>query len=116
MVLDEGQYNLTTAVDAEEGRWPRSWSPARSWSSTPPWTRLEAEGYARDLVRLVQDARKEAGLHVADRIALTVVLPASRMAWVQAHEEMVCRETLTVDLTTRIGPELAIEGLAKVEG
>ncbi len=59
--------------------------------------------------------RKEAGLHVADRIALTVVLPASRMAWVQAHEEMVCRETLTVDLT-RIGPELAIEGLAKVEG
>ena len=37
------------------------------------------------------------------------------MGWVQAHEEMVCRETLTVELTTRVGPELAIERLAKVE-
>ena len=70
---------------------------------------------ARDLVRLVQDARKEAGLHVADRIELTVVLPAAQMGWVQAHEEMVCRETPTVELTTRVGPELAIERLAKVE-
>ena len=33
---------------------------------------LEAEGVTRDLVRLVQQARRDADLHVSDRIALTL--------------------------------------------
>ena len=40
---------------------------------------LEAEGRARDLVRTVQQARRDAGLHVSDRIRLTV--RASRRRW-----------------------------------
>ena len=34
---------------------------------------LEVEGRARDLVRLIQQARRDAGLDVSDRIVLTVV-------------------------------------------
>lgn len=114
--LREDQYTLTTIVAAEPG------SVATVLESgtfvvldTTVDEELEAEGYARDLVRLIQDARKEAGLHVADRIAVAVTLPAREMAWVQAHEHMVCRETLAVELTTSLGPELRIESLAKVE-
>jgi isoleucyl-tRNA synthetase len=59
---------------------------------------LLAEGYARDMVRLVQDQRKADGLHVADRIDLALSVPAQWVAAVQAHAEMIQRETLALSL------------------
>jgi isoleucyl-tRNA synthetase len=61
---------------------------------------LEAEGLARDVVRLVQVARKDAGLHVADRIHL-VVDPHGHddvAAAVEAFRHYVMSETLAVEL------------------
>ncbi|GAB3585650.1 isoleucine--tRNA ligase [Amycolatopsis endophytica] len=55
---------------------------------------LAAEGVARDLVRVVQQARRDAGLDVADRIVLTVDAPADVVAAVEAHEEFLTGETL----------------------
>ena len=46
----------------------------------------EAEGLARDLVRVVQEARKKDGLEVTDRIHLRLDLPESLSEAVQAHE------------------------------
>ncbi|USX51701.1 isoleucine--tRNA ligase [Lentzea sp. HUAS12] len=56
---------------------------------------LEAEGVARDLVRVVQQARKDAQLDVSDRIMLTLELPDAVKAAVEPHLPFVQSETLT---------------------
>lgn len=66
---------------------------------------LEAEGYARDLVRKIQDERKSAGLHVADRITLSVTVPEERVEAVRAFEDMIAHETLATQVTIAVGPE-----------
>jgi isoleucyl-tRNA synthetase len=55
---------------------------------------LATEGLARDVVRVVQQARREADLNVSDRIALVVEAPAEVSAAVRAHEAFVAGEVL----------------------
>jgi isoleucyl-tRNA synthetase len=60
---------------------------------------LAAEGLARDVVRAIQQARKDADLNVSDRIATELVAEPSVLAAIQAHEDLVKNETLTLELT-----------------
>ncbi|WP_410592070.1 isoleucine--tRNA ligase [Amycolatopsis sp. lyj-23] len=60
---------------------------------------LAAEGLVRDLVRVVQQARRDAGLDVADRIALTVDAPAEVVEAARTHEEFLASETLATSVT-----------------
>ena len=69
---------------------------------------LEREGTARDLIRQVQQARRDAGLDVSDRIRLTLTAGADEVAAFEAHRDLVMSETLSVEATAREG-ELAIE-------
>ena len=55
---------------------------------------LAEEGVARDLVRVVQQARRDAGLDVSDRIVLTVQAPEEVLAALRAHRDFVAGETL----------------------
>jgi isoleucyl-tRNA synthetase len=55
---------------------------------------LVEEGVARDVVRGVQQARKEAGLHVSDRIRLALVLPSDWRAAVEHHRDWIAEQTL----------------------
>ncbi|ROS50159.1 isoleucine--tRNA ligase [Frigoribacterium sp. PhB118] len=59
---------------------------------------LEAEGLARDVVRAVQQARKTADLDVSDRIVTTLTTDAVAAVAVEAHRELISRETLTTEL------------------
>jgi isoleucyl-tRNA synthetase len=59
---------------------------------------LAAEGTARDVVRIVQQARREAGLAVSDRIALTIGASDGVAGAVRAHAGFVTAETLAVSL------------------
>ena len=73
---------------------------------------LVAEGYARDVIRSVQDARKAAGLEVSDHIALKLTVPAGDVAKVEQFRDLVSADTLadSLDVTAGAeGSELAVE-------
>ena len=55
---------------------------------------LHAEGVTRDLVRLVQQARRDADLDVTDRIVLTLSLPETQRAMVEAHQDHLAASVL----------------------
>ena len=57
---------------------------------------LEAEGLARDLVRLVQQARRDAALDVSDRIDLAIGTPDEVRRRLEPFADMVAGETLAV--------------------
>lgn len=59
---------------------------------------LAAEGLARDLIRAVQQARKDADLNVSDRIKLTVGGQQEIIDAVNVHSELIKAETLTLEL------------------
>ena len=55
---------------------------------------LREEGLAREIIRSVQDARKQAGLKVSDRIALSVTGSPDVEATLQRWRDTICEETL----------------------
>ena len=58
---------------------------------------LKKEGLARELVRSIQEARKQAGLEVSDRIVLGVSGSAGVEAALEAHRDYLMAETLASD-------------------
>ncbi|MEY4458242.1 MAG: hypothetical protein RIS25_835 [Actinomycetota bacterium] len=71
---------------------------------------LAAEGLARDVIRAVQQARKDAGLDVSDRIRLQIHGDAIAIAALREHQVLVTRETLSVEfeLTVAAGGETRV--------
>ena len=65
-------------------------------SSTTGGRELAAEGRARDGIRVVQQARREAGLDVSDRISLTVSGDDDVWAATVAHQQLIMMETLAM--------------------
>ena len=59
---------------------------------------LAREGLGRDVVRLVQQARRDAGLEVSDRITLTLDAPEPVVDAVREHETFVAGEVLATSV------------------
>ncbi|PFG19291.1 isoleucine--tRNA ligase [Serinibacter salmoneus] len=78
---------------------------------------LRAEGYARDVVRQVQDARKAADLHVADRIELRLGVPEQHLAAARAHADVIAKETLALAVEIDAAPQAEVPkgGVAVVQ-
>ncbi|VEI12705.1 isoleucine--tRNA ligase [Trueperella bialowiezensis] len=116
IVLKDGQFEATTAVEADEGQVADVLSSgAFVVLDTVLDAELEAEGYARDVVRAVQDQRKADDLHVADRIRLTLRVPDEHVAAVEANIDMIAAETLALETSVSGGAskiEATVEKLA----
>ena len=65
---------------------------------TEPTPELEAEGTARDLVRLVQQARRDADLVISDRIDLVLTVPGDVGAVLSVWGAELRRQTLAESL------------------
>lgn len=73
---------------------------------------LTVEGYSRDLIRAIQDARKELGFQVTDRLQLALTSDNDMLAKILAvHQGMIEKETLT---TITVG-EKNLENAREVE-
>ncbi|WP_460997955.1 isoleucine--tRNA ligase [Trueperella pyogenes] len=116
IVLEPGQFEATTAVEAAAGSVAEVLdSGAFVVLDTVLDEALEAEGYARDVVRVVQDQRKADGLHVADRIRLNLCVPDARVAAVEANLGMITSETLALEASVSGGAngiEATVEKIA----
>ncbi len=64
---------------------------------------LRTEGMARELVNRIQRLRKDAGLHITDRIRLGIQGPSEVAEAVSLFEEFIARETLALEVSG--GPE-----------
>jgi isoleucyl-tRNA synthetase len=102
IALQEGEYVLRTVI-AEAGSngqqavamLPRGGFVILDTTVTPE---LAAEGLARDVIRAVQQARRDAGLAVSDRISLRLAGDEVVRAAVEAHADLITSETLSAHL------------------
>ena len=70
---------------------------------------LEAEGWARDRVRELQEARRGLGLDISDRIVVRLVVPAERVATARTHAGLIAGEVLATSFDVETGEPAAIE-------
>jgi isoleucyl-tRNA synthetase len=75
---------------------------------------LRREGLARDLVRNVQDARKEAGLQISDHIHLSLQMAEALAEAIRPHLDYIAAETLAAAITVGQPPAGAYIGQAEL--
>ena len=81
---------------------------------------LEAEGFARDLIRAIQDTRKSAGLQVSDRIELDLAFASetehAAIAGASTLVDLIAGETLATSMRTRFVPSAELETVVAMSG
>lgn len=74
---------------------------------------LVSEGLANDVLRFIQDTRKEIGLDVSDRIRMTVAGDEKIVQSLKSHEQRIMADCLAVEITYT---DSALEHAMEIEG
>ena len=77
---------------------------------------LEAEGWAKDRIRELQDLRKSSGLDVSDRIAVVMAVPAERADWARTHRDLIAGEILATSFDLVDPPATVADGVEIGDG
>ncbi len=98
IALEAGEYDLV--LDVADTAVAVSFLPHGGFVvlDTVVTPELAAEGLARDIVRAVQQARKDAGLDVSDRIRLELESDALTIIAMREHQDLIAGETLALEL------------------
>jgi isoleucyl-tRNA synthetase len=65
---------------------------------------LLQEGLYRDLVRAVQNARKQAGLNVGEKVVLSLVVDSQELKeLVEAKEDMIKTDVTVTEVSVKVG-------------
>ena len=106
IALEPSEFELTLEANSDAGGGAAALAllPGGGFAllATNTTPKLEAEGFARDLIRAVQDTRKSAGFQVSDRIRLDLVFQSEADAdsFDLARGVDVAAETLATSFTT----------------
>ncbi len=100
VVLEPGEYSLELVASGDQASAGLGSHAGVIALDIEVTEELEVEGRARDLVRLVQQARREADLDVSDRIELSVSAGDEWIDAIEAHRDLIAGETLAVTVQT----------------
>ena len=117
-VLYEGEFEITLQASSSEANAAGVTSTGFVLLNTTVTEELEQEGAARDAIRHIQQARKDAGLDVSDRIHLSLKADSQSKSALEKHAELIAEETLATKLEISEGEgALAIgeAGLIQIE-
>ena len=113
VALEKTEYQLSTEVEGSKDGSVVAQLPGGGFVvlDTNVTDELEAEGWARDAVRQIADARRDADLDVSDRINLTLTATQARVDALVNYRNMIASETLAVEVTINTDTRLAEDDL-----
>ena len=110
--LVPGEYSLKMVTQADTASAALSAGRGIVLLDTELNPELLAEGLARDVIRAVQQARRDAQLDVSDRIDLVIGAETEIIETLEPHRAFISEETLSLSLTwdATIARQTSIEG------
>ena len=116
--LFDGEYEVSLQANSNEGTAAGVTSSGFVLLNLMVTEELEQEGVARDAIRHVQQARKDAGLDVSDRIHLSISTDQVTLTALKKHADFISEETLATELQLEEGQgvlQVGESGLIKIE-
>jgi len=100
--LQEGEYTLEQVASEDQASTGLSQHTGVIALDTEVTDELEVEGRARDLIRLVQQARRDADLHISERIVLSVTASSPWVEALATHRKLVSSEVLATSIDSTV--------------